>query len=522
MRRLSDDSGAIAVLFAIVLVVVIGISALAVDVGYWYTSKQQLQSAADAAALAGCRELADKATNSEIWAVVEDYAARNFSRPLTGVPCSVVPPSPGGMSDITDEYVKVTVESQSPSFLSRVITGGGPTTIRAQSVARIGYLAGAGSPTPWGLSILRATQMKATMGGVTIDLWDNSGVWTGAWGSGAAGAITVSATNESAYTQSFENVVKVGTIPSGGIIRSVRVPRTTFVSGAGIDCRIEVSLDATLSATDKITATLGRSSRDLALSADGDYVGYLPVPTTADPFISAPISVRVTAGGTTQEVSAAVFVRRANFLLQDVSVEPLFAGPGDAVSISVRPMRFEYGESYQLKVEGGAGSSGNFQALDFMSLDHSACGVDGVYQTGYSGGSSYQDWIVGSSVFIHLDDLVTSLPGDKVGPTQSGIRERLAGQPLVTFAQWELTKDPDCKQVFIVPICEQIQDALGRTVFRVVSFGTFFLEVPPSGSQDPVIGRFIEEPGPGLVVVDEAPYGIVIEAVHLDSRALDF
>jgi hypothetical protein len=55
-----------------------------------------------------------------------------------------------------------------------------------------------------------------------------------------------------------------------------------------------------------------------------------------------------------------------------------------------------------------------------------------------------------------------------------------------------------------------------------VSFGTFFLEVPPSGSQDPVIGRFIEEPGPGLVVVDEAPYGIVIEAVHLDSRALDF
>ena len=58
IRRFArDESGAVAVLFAIVFLVLVGISALAVDVGYWYTCKRQLQTAADAGAMAGCQQL---------------------------------------------------------------------------------------------------------------------------------------------------------------------------------------------------------------------------------------------------------------------------------------------------------------------------------------------------------------------------------------------------------------------------------------------------------------------------------
>ena len=52
MRRVTDDSGAVAVIVAIVLVALLGVAAIVVDVGSLYAERRQLQNAADAAALA--------------------------------------------------------------------------------------------------------------------------------------------------------------------------------------------------------------------------------------------------------------------------------------------------------------------------------------------------------------------------------------------------------------------------------------------------------------------------------------
>jgi Flp pilus assembly protein TadG len=58
ISRRHDQSGATAIIVAIVLSVLIGFTALAVDVGYLMTAKNELQNVADAAALAAARRLA--------------------------------------------------------------------------------------------------------------------------------------------------------------------------------------------------------------------------------------------------------------------------------------------------------------------------------------------------------------------------------------------------------------------------------------------------------------------------------
>jgi len=57
MSKMQERKGAVAVIVAIVLVVLIGFAALAVDVGYVMVTRNELQNVADAAALAGTRTL---------------------------------------------------------------------------------------------------------------------------------------------------------------------------------------------------------------------------------------------------------------------------------------------------------------------------------------------------------------------------------------------------------------------------------------------------------------------------------
>lgn len=100
-----DDSGAVAVIAAVMAVVMIGAAALVVDAGSLYAERRKLQTAADAAALAGVQELpadpakaravalsyvaANASEASEIQAVVESGLATNDTiRVVVGTPDS--------------------------------------------------------------------------------------------------------------------------------------------------------------------------------------------------------------------------------------------------------------------------------------------------------------------------------------------------------------------------------------------------------------------------------------------------
>lgn len=74
-RALADDSGAAALAFALAAPMLLGMASLAIDVSRLYSLEAQLQTAADAAAVAGARALPD---NSTAVSAAIDFAERNM------------------------------------------------------------------------------------------------------------------------------------------------------------------------------------------------------------------------------------------------------------------------------------------------------------------------------------------------------------------------------------------------------------------------------------------------------------
>ena len=88
MRRMNDDSGAVAVFVAISMVVLIGMVAFAVDTGALYAERRELQSAADAAVLAiaeDCARGTDPCDTATAAATAQGYADDNAKDTRHGV-----------------------------------------------------------------------------------------------------------------------------------------------------------------------------------------------------------------------------------------------------------------------------------------------------------------------------------------------------------------------------------------------------------------------------------------------------
>jgi len=84
LARMRGESGQAFVFVAVILTGLIGMSALVVDVGSWYRADRKLQTAADAAALAGAQEL--PLNQSSAKTIAQQYAQTNYN----GVPTPAV------------------------------------------------------------------------------------------------------------------------------------------------------------------------------------------------------------------------------------------------------------------------------------------------------------------------------------------------------------------------------------------------------------------------------------------------
>ena len=71
-----DQKGAVAVLFAIMLIIIIGFAALAIDVGAWFVTRAELSKSIDAAALAGAKNISNPYVDPLVLA--EEIASENF------------------------------------------------------------------------------------------------------------------------------------------------------------------------------------------------------------------------------------------------------------------------------------------------------------------------------------------------------------------------------------------------------------------------------------------------------------
>jgi hypothetical protein len=121
-----DTRGQAAVLTILFLTVLLGASAMSLDVGSWYHAKRQLQATADAAALAGAQDLPESPADAQALAI--QYAAKN-----NGVLAA------SGVSFSSDtsanDTINVKLSAPSPGFFSKLF-GITSVTVGAKASAR--------------------------------------------------------------------------------------------------------------------------------------------------------------------------------------------------------------------------------------------------------------------------------------------------------------------------------------------------------------------------------------------------
>lgn len=134
-----DRGGAVLVIFALLLPLLIGFIGLGVETAYWYAARRDLQAAADAAAMGAALEVL---ANSDATAgYLEDVAEKEMERNgvTIGGPVSVTinhPPTSGTYSGDSDA-VEVSLSTSVNAMFSKLFIGN-DVGINARAVARKG------------------------------------------------------------------------------------------------------------------------------------------------------------------------------------------------------------------------------------------------------------------------------------------------------------------------------------------------------------------------------------------------
>ncbi len=149
MRRfVKEEKGNVIIIVAFSLIIILGMAALTIDIGYIYTAKNQLQSAVDAAALAGAAGLIvnpGEATNQAIY-----FASQNYC---------VDQPVLIDADNVTFPNVD-RIRVQGTRLLNLYfggILGMSTLNINAVAVAQLGILDGVGGVKPWAIPDLNFT-----------------------------------------------------------------------------------------------------------------------------------------------------------------------------------------------------------------------------------------------------------------------------------------------------------------------------------------------------------------------------
>jgi Flp pilus assembly protein TadG len=131
LRRLrAEDAGQTMVLAAVMMPILIGAVGIAVDVGYAFDHRRQMQLAADSAALAGGRALRTNPSisNADLATIVRADATRNkFKHGINSVSVTICKPAvdspcPTQYTYVADnQAIKVTIDQPKSTFLIRVL-----------------------------------------------------------------------------------------------------------------------------------------------------------------------------------------------------------------------------------------------------------------------------------------------------------------------------------------------------------------------------------------------------------------
>ncbi|PWC52787.1 pilus assembly protein TadG-related protein [Azospirillum sp. TSO22-1] len=133
-RLRHDESGAVVVVVALMLTVLMGLLGVGVEVGSWYMTRRSLQTAADAAAIAGALEEARGAA-ARVTAAARQEAARNGAEVAKDVITIRTPPASGAFAGDPQAVEAIITRPEARMFSA--VLGSGNVDISARAVARV-------------------------------------------------------------------------------------------------------------------------------------------------------------------------------------------------------------------------------------------------------------------------------------------------------------------------------------------------------------------------------------------------
>lgn len=518
---LHDDSGAVAVIVALCLVMLIGFAALVVDLGYAFDARHQLQAAADAGALAGCQRLIEGGSAGEAEAIAREYCARNANGPAAGLAVDSVQVDNGS----EPWSVRVQVSRTVPTFFGGIFGETG-TLVRTAAKAQKGRLSGARYLVPWAIPIIRDEDVDH----IEVDLASGGAV--------VSGPVTLSRT----APRTYEGVISAPSAAGGydafariynvfGIVEEVgdshgpqpvaRVvvgdadyPITSIsVSGDYIpsdDPSYPVISVVTKEPETGVKITIDRATRNMTgsgtswsyqvsgadLSFDNEFLNTFPIDIK-------PASEK----GRGVEIDTYLHVRRSTYPVADVWTDPIVAAPGGSVSVSLKlndfdPTSLVPGQIYTLRVASDGVESGNFGELNFKKITHTGdCPPD---PPGVDLGNNYSDWLSeGYGGGVHEGDIISLSPGGSGGNTGRALDERAARYGEVIVAVPIVTKyEQKSGGAFDVIVRE-------LAAFKVLDWGD------AGGSKGEVQGEFIEYIATTSTYYPPGSGGGTVYAAHL-------
>ncbi|HET7171140.1 MAG TPA: pilus assembly protein TadG-related protein [Gaiellales bacterium] len=526
MSRRRED-GAVLVLVVLSLVVLLGMAALVIDGGGFRSHRRQLQTAADAGALAGAQKLInhpDQACSTAEYyqrqnddgtdprnAVVDANLDTSFCEILTSPGCS----QPCAVR------VQPT-EADVPYIFGRVL-GFINTDISARARARIVYLTKSKGLLPFGVEDLRPTSVTVVVDktGQQISL-AQSGCFAATpegypyWCSGAyvnnlpAGGSTISvqAVDSTGQTITWNQIGYLGSdqsIAGGTCTAGVVCVKDVNLSPLGDPYLYYTSTSSPKSFTVlahltnvnglavKMSYATGGGApgngafQDASLvsgtQADGTWSVSFSSATTEQP-PGQDIYIKVGTGGgaqTTAVPAQHAYARDDGDILQQYVQDRHYIDPAAAANTATRFVNFNLafqvlvkGRIITLKLGGGGaqGNSGNYQGLDLdtnSSWPTYACYANG-------GIPNTADEVQhGSCTPYAIGDSVSTQTGNFAGQVDSGLQKRIGSSP----NQWNPNNpppdgDPRWMSLILVPPLT-FSSCNGTCTTTVIGFGGFYI-----------------------------------------------
>lgn len=519
--RAKDEGGAVAIIVGLFLVALLVLAALVLDMGNLYDHDRDLQSAADAAALAGAQQIiynsAGIGASQDPAQTARDYVSTNANV------SSVVEANLAAWAPVVDATsVTVDLRENSIPFWFATVIGHSEGSVHAHAKAEVKYLTGLRSVFPVALLMMnpdhfhfiikspdRSTVTSFDLENEKLGETDDEGFYDHGGTSftpSQAGLYTITLqTHDGDHNVGFE-LADIGLWRAADSSDSEETVYKVGLSRPISSNTITVRVETAASVTDAtLSGTLG-SSFTLSRQGDGTYLGTVPAPQSGnakDGYATFDLEIKA--------LSKDSLARYIAFN-RDVPLEYLMFVPGQysgysglvgqsaSVSAVVKTRVYTFGDSYTMKLGNQEGSglySGNWRAADVYLNVNARDEVATIDPP-----SSWQ------LVYpLRIGGPLLAEPGVAVGQWIQGLEDRLND-----------TRFPeDVRRTVIVPMVDWDTSIRGSDEFRIQSFAAFYIDsfsTSGTGKGD-CVGHFIEWVAPPGDWQDEPPGPLYLETVVL-------